>query len=256
MSNAESVLTKEYLIEELLVKKRKKKELSIEHGFCERTVNKFLNLYNIEIKRVGSMFTDLTNKKFGQWKVIKQDETNKKTHHSRWLCKCSCGKEKVLYARNLVRNHTISCGCSRRKKMMSGCEDINSAYFTNFKKSALRRGYTFEITAEDVWYIYEQQNRKCAFSGLSVTFDKNTTHGKTITASIDRKNSNIGYIKDNIQIVHKCVNFLKRSMSDSELLFWSKLIYLNNKKDADLIKEINYVIAGTKLIQTCSIDPK
>lgn len=34
----------------------------------------------------------------------------------RWLCKCECGNEKVIYASNLISGGSKSCGCSKGKK--------------------------------------------------------------------------------------------------------------------------------------------
>jgi len=44
------------------------------------------------------------------------------------------------------------------------------------------------------------------------------------TASLDRIDSSKGYVLDNVQWVHKRVNFLKRDYSEKELLFWCNAI--------------------------------
>ena len=35
----------------------------------------------------------------------------------RWLCKCKCGNEKIVYGTNLRRGLTTSCGCFRKEKL-------------------------------------------------------------------------------------------------------------------------------------------
>lgn len=50
---------------------------------------------------------DLTGQTFGQLTVKKY------VGQRRWLCRCSCGKETVVFAANLTRGHTKSCGCLR-----------------------------------------------------------------------------------------------------------------------------------------------
>lgn len=47
-----------------------------------------------------SKYNDLTNKTFGKWMVIKHEGTKNKKRM--WLCKCSCGKESIVEARNLL----------------------------------------------------------------------------------------------------------------------------------------------------------
>lgn len=58
---------------------------------------------------------DLTGQVFGQWTVIRAAEPDK-YHRARWLCRCSCGKERVVTADNLRRGVSTSCGCVGRPK--------------------------------------------------------------------------------------------------------------------------------------------
>ena len=50
--------------------------------------------------------------KFGEWTVIDKSETKK----GYFLCRCSCGTERDVCERNLLRGTSKSCGCSRYKK--------------------------------------------------------------------------------------------------------------------------------------------
>lgn len=62
---------------------------------------------------------DLTGKNFGKLQVIEW-AGNDKYNNSLWLCKCQCGKEKIISSNCLVTGNTRSCGClndeQRRKK--------------------------------------------------------------------------------------------------------------------------------------------
>ena len=64
---------------------------------------------------------DLTGKKYGRLLVIgKADALN---GHTRWLCKCDCGKECIVHSSSLKSGNTKSCGCYRienAKKLYSG----------------------------------------------------------------------------------------------------------------------------------------
>lgn len=56
---------------------------------------------------------DLTGKTFGEWTVLKRDETNIDKHHTKYICQCSCGNIKSVYGTNLGRISN-SCGCNKR----------------------------------------------------------------------------------------------------------------------------------------------
>lgn len=55
---------------------------------------------------------NLKGKRFGKLLVLKR---YKKVYPSKWLCKCICGKEKVIASYSLRRKLTSSCGCIRCK---------------------------------------------------------------------------------------------------------------------------------------------
>lgn len=55
---------------------------------------------------------DLTNKRFGRLVVLGLSDRTDKYNSKYWLCRCDCGKEKVIKGASLTRkNGTISCGC-------------------------------------------------------------------------------------------------------------------------------------------------
>jgi hypothetical protein len=53
---------------------------------------------------------DLSGKTFGMLKVLKFAGVNKH-RKALWLCRCECGKEKVIVSQSLVSGNTVSCGC-------------------------------------------------------------------------------------------------------------------------------------------------
>ncbi len=53
---------------------------------------------------------DVTGKRFGKLTVIKYIDSNNQGR--RWLCRCDCGNEKLVYSKNLKRG-VISCGCAK-----------------------------------------------------------------------------------------------------------------------------------------------
>lgn len=64
---------------------------------------------------------ELSGKKFGEWTVISYSD-NKDGKGTRWLCTCSCGKNRVVHSSELLRGASKSCGCKslNAKKIMTG----------------------------------------------------------------------------------------------------------------------------------------
>ena len=60
-----------------------------------------------------SNFKDLTGMKFGKLLAVSFFGFRKKSSY--WVCKCECGKEKIIDSGCLKNGHTKSCGCYRKK---------------------------------------------------------------------------------------------------------------------------------------------
>lgn len=58
-------------------------------------------------------FQDLTGQRFGRLVVVSW--AGRKARSARWLVRCDCGVEKVVYATNLKAGQTRSCGCLSRE---------------------------------------------------------------------------------------------------------------------------------------------
>ena len=59
-------------------------------------------------------FEDLTGQRFGYLTIIKKAGKNK-SDKILWLCKCDCGKLKIIQGASLKSGRTKSCGCLRKK---------------------------------------------------------------------------------------------------------------------------------------------
>lgn len=132
-----------------------------------------------------SNFQDLTGQRFGELTVLHRAE-NSLSRGTRWLCQCDCGRETVVFAGNLTRGNTTSCGCTRLAKtsqklrthgetktrlyqiwynMVTRCHNTNDPHFQhygargivvceewrkyeNFRDWALSHGYTDSLTIE------------------------------------------------------------------------------------------------------------
>lgn len=79
-----------------------------------------------------------------------------------------------------------------------------------------------------MWNLLEEQNFKCALTGIPLEIHKIKT--SKITASLDRIDNTQGYIPGNVRWVHKRVNVMRMDMTDEELLEWCLLLIKYNKK--------------------------
>ena len=69
--------------------------------------------------------------------------------------------------------------------------------------------------------IYLKQNKLCALTGHPINFSR--IYSKKQIASLDRIDSNKGYIENNVQWVHKDINKLKTDFNSDTFL---KLCYM------------------------------
>ena len=67
-------------------------------------------------------FTEnLQGRTFGFWTVLERAPVRGRTKHVRWWCRCQCGKIRDVFAGNLTRGLSQSCGaCYRRAQSTSG----------------------------------------------------------------------------------------------------------------------------------------
>lgn len=225
-----------------MIDENKLRELYIEKGMTIKDIVQILKCSNNQIKyliikyNLQKRFQDLTNKTFGLLTVIKK--TNDKDQHGQtlWLCKCACGKYKIVNTTRLYKRKSSSCGCqngcNRKNKRWKGYEDISGCFWNSIKTNAIRRKKEFNITIEYTWDLFIKQNKKCALTGVDITFSEYFKGNQT--ASLDRIDSSKGYIEGNVQWVHKRINSMKLNLKQEEFLDWCRKITEHNK-----IKENN-----------------
>jgi hypothetical protein len=76
------------------------------------------------------------------------------------------------------------------------------------------RNLEFSLTIDNVLKCWQIQDGKCALSGIEITLPIRVNDRKQ-TSSIDRIDSNKGYILRNIQWVHKDINYMKNCYSEN-----------------------------------------
>ena len=170
--------------------------------------------------------------KIGYLTIIK-DSGKRSKRGQKWCCQCVCGEYIEIYADLLnIKNKKSrkSCGCKNTTSFAKNTKDISGSFYSHKKAGAKQRGLEFSVTITDLQELLEKQNFKCALSGITIT----TKLGRDFhnaTASIDRIDSSKGYTLDNIQWVHKDVNFMKYTLSQERFIELSHIIsnYNRNK---------------------------
>jgi len=169
---------------------------------------------------------NLSGNVYGHLKVIVLDHI--KNGHQYWKCKCDCGTETVVKHSHLTGHTVRTCGCSHlvlqdKHPHWKGYKEISGAYFSVVKRSAKKRNLPFDLTIEEMWSIFEKQNRRCALTGELLEFNKclRSTNG---TASLDRIDSSKGYTIGNVQWVHKFINTMKQDLTEKEFARYCQMV--------------------------------
>lgn len=218
-----NLLTKESLINDYHKLRLTKAEIARKYGCTTITVYRYMKRFSISAIKPIERTKDLTGVKFGRLTVLRRGSLDNHGK-TRWICKCECGEERTINTSSLIRGLTISCGCWNSEKNRTGYGDISGSYWRRIETSAANRELDFSITPEYVWAIYLKQSRRCALVGLPIAFLPNYNHGAEQTASIDRIDSNKGYVVGNIQVVHKVVNMIKGWLSQEEFTAMCNLV--------------------------------
>jgi hypothetical protein len=220
-NNKPCFCSKDDLFNDYITKELSYLSISKKHNVSIRRVKKWINLFNIKPRPKHTM-KNLTGKRFGRLVVkgfIPKNLRNSTT--ASWLCLCDCGVEKIIKASSLNRKLTTSCGCFKKEKSYKGVKDLSGSYINRVKKGAKSRGIEFNITGEYLWSLFIQQKGKCAFSGIPIVLERNLTKNyPKQTASLDRIDSDLGYVKGNVCWVHKIVNMMKGSLTLKDFLFF------------------------------------
>jgi len=176
-----------------------------------------------------SELIDLTGQKIGRLKVIKRKYPNGKRGEPRWLCRCECGKGKIIFGKNLRHNHTKSCGCLRdenvgnRRRLRSGLASMRGL-INSYKSGSRRRKIKYELTEKQFAEITQKDCYYCGAkpSGIAKYPEVN---GAYIYNGIDRIDNNKGYVMGNVVPCCKICNRAKNISTTKEYKDWIKNSY-------------------------------
>jgi hypothetical protein len=64
---------------------------------------------------MGRKAIDLTGKRFGRLLVLEKTNKRSLSRNITWKCQCDCGNITEVLSNKLIKGHTQSCGCLRKK---------------------------------------------------------------------------------------------------------------------------------------------
>lgn len=141
---------------------------------------------------------ELDNQKFGRLVVVRRHPENSKHGNAQWECLCECGNTKIVVTGSLMKGVTRSCGCLQKETI---------------KEIATIHG-NYLLPEYDVWNgirhrCYNKKHRgypRYGGRGIGMcdewkesfeAFYRDMGSRPSPEHSIDRRNNDMGYSKDN-----------------------------------------------------------
>lgn len=157
-----------------------------------------------------------------------------------WKCNCECGNYSECESYTLTSGHSTSCGCGRIEAISSNVGFISGTWFGSIKKNAKTRGLDFLVSQEYLNELLIKQNHKCAISGLPIEI-KIGRQSKETSASLDRIENSKPYTEDNVQFLHKHINYMKWIHNQDYFISLCRIIVEKQDKIIYANSSSNYV---------------
>ena len=175
--------------------------------------------------------------RFGRWLVLEDAGEYDSMGHAARLCRCDCGKERMVRLDGLCTGDSKSCGClslemctarlikyNKSRALPDGESSFNTTY-NSYVLSAKDRGLSFELTREDVRVITSQ---RCVYCGGEPSYRKNAympRNGDYVCNGIDRVDNTKGYTIDNCVPCCRTCNLAKSNTTLTEFRAWVARVY-------------------------------
>ena len=187
-------------------------------------------------KKGISKYTNIfeVGQKFGKYTVIDSKITINR--EAQILCQCDCGVTNFVSCYTILNGKSkgcLECNNTRKKDKnptWRGFENISGKYYGRIKRGAEQRNIPFDVSIEYFNELLVKQNFKCNLSGLDISFSHSKIDNYVATASIDRIDSNNGYVVGNLQWIHKDVNLMKNHFKQNYFIEICEKISTNKNK--------------------------
>ena len=190
-------------------------------------------------------FKNRTNDNYGRLTVVSHAGKDNRGKHL-WLCKCTCGKEKVVVGDNLSSGKSNSCGClkaeflAKKGNQYGLYADRETALlkvqYSHLKRRNIKIGYSDVMDFETFSHLSKSPCKYCGLGHSKEIEDRLDESKKQKRLSdhvlkcngIDRKDCKLGYTKENSVPCCKYCNFAKHTMAEDDFYKWIKRVYEYN----------------------------
>lgn len=155
----------------------------------------------------------------GLRELVKYDAYTNKHHQWYWKClECNVIQPRPASMSWILNGKRCkTCAVSRKNHpQWAGYEDIGQQFMYQYRKSAIRRNLEFNVTVEEIWQLWLDQDGKCWYTGWQLE------HG--VDASLDRIDSSKGYTLSNVKWVHRDINRMKTDFPETRFLEMSQAV--------------------------------
>jgi hypothetical protein len=142
---------------------------------------------------------------------------NKKIDRKNY-CSLSCSGQ-------MNNNHLRSYVQENVKYLLAVCNNGRDKYtgLREHYRRIKKRKHIYDVTLDDLLEIWENQGGICVYSGVKL-LHPNEGGNNLNTASLDRIDSKLGYVKGNLQFVSIICNQAKNNLSHEEMMEFIKMI--------------------------------
>ena len=228
--NPKDILTKELLIVEFIENKLSHHRIAKKYNIkSSNSVDQALKRFNLKRQRNNDKFSFITKDWLYQKYIIEDLSALD-------IAKlCNSNRKATIFKKLKEFNIPIRKTTQTKKykewlKNAKTYGTLSARYVYGLKASAKKRKLDWDLDGPFLLKLMEKQNYKCAISNVSIKFADKVEKQYEQTASLDRINSNYGYIENNVQWVHKNVNTMKWNLDQGVFIKWCKII-ANNQKD-------------------------
>lgn len=189
------------------------------------------NLTSSQVKSCGclasewgrSTVVDRVGKRYGRLVVVARAPERKKKLPE-WVCRCDCGGTAVVSGANLESGGSKSCGClvdeyySTRRRP-PGVSAFNRRYYA-MVRGAEKRNLVWGLTKDFVRGLIQQPCHYCG-SPPGQSIGRPDFNGEALTNGIDRIDSALGYVVENVVPCCWPCNAAKGRRTGQEFLAWA-----------------------------------
>lgn len=160
----------------------------------------------------------------------------RRTNGIYYLWQCECGNTKEIRGIAVSRGDTKSCGClhgeiCRANSLPEGLALIRTV-ICYYKRNAEKRGLLFCLSEDECIALLKNSCTYCGRVPYN-TITKKKCIGELTYSGIDRKDSSLGYTKDNVTSCCKECNMAKRELSVKQFTELITMIYNNMELQND-----------------------